>query len=173
MAWWVLMWIHLTWFSFWNKLVRIGKFRTCPTSSPTQDIIILMRNQVKLLVRITFIHHECKVSLYKCLSQIAFWIQNLLLKEQGTLFSTFAIKNSHHEFLSQAADWKKTPERLEISIEPSCLSRIQLRCFHLDRFHPGLPNTDFNNNYPCYILKSTYMLINVDFHVPKENDEGF
>ena len=66
------MWIHLTWFSFWNKLVRIGKFRTCPTSSPTQDIIILMRNQVKLLVRITFIHHECKVSLYKCLSQIAF-----------------------------------------------------------------------------------------------------
>lgn len=106
-------------------------------------------------------------------SQIASWIQNLFLKEKGTLFSNFAIKNSHHEFLSQAADWKKNPERLEISVESSCLSRMQLRCFHLDHFHPGLPNIDFNNNYARYILKSINMLINVDFHVHKEVQENF
>lgn len=147
------MWIYLTWFSFWNKLVRIGKFGSCPTSSPTQDIIILMRNQVKLLVHVIFIYRECKVSLYECLARSLLEFKIYFLKEKGTLFSNFAIKNSHHEFLSQEADWKQTPERLEISIGSYSLNRIQLRCFHLGLFHPDPPNVHFNNNYPCYVLK--------------------
>lgn len=53
----ILILIHLSRFSLWDKLVSISKFRSCPTSSPHLDRRT-MKKKVKFCIYIPLIHHE-------------------------------------------------------------------------------------------------------------------